>query len=128
MVKKGIPGTGEPGGLPSMGSHRVGHDGSDLAAAAAARAGDIGYRGSIVPGRFPWRRKQQPTPVFLPGKSHGQRSLVATVHGGHRVGHSLATEHSHKVLKCQQGKHEHILVSERKKQVLQASWIILHTL
>ena len=33
-----IPGTGEPGGLPSMGSHRVGHDRSDLAAAAAARA------------------------------------------------------------------------------------------
>ena len=31
-----IPGTGEPGGLPSMGSHRVGHDWSDLAAAAAA--------------------------------------------------------------------------------------------
>ena len=30
-----IPGTGEPGGLPSMGSHKVGHDWSDLAAAAA---------------------------------------------------------------------------------------------
>ena len=30
-----IPGTGEPGGLPSVGSHRVGHDWSDLAAAAA---------------------------------------------------------------------------------------------
>ena len=30
-----IPGTGEPGGLPSMGLHRVGHDWSDLAAAAA---------------------------------------------------------------------------------------------
>ena len=30
-----IPGTGEPGGLPSMGSHRVGHDQSDLAAAGA---------------------------------------------------------------------------------------------
>ena len=29
-----IPGTGEPGGLPSMGSHRVGHDWGDLAAAA----------------------------------------------------------------------------------------------
>ena len=28
-----IPGTGEPGGLPSMGSHRVGHDWSNLAAA-----------------------------------------------------------------------------------------------
>ena len=32
-----IPGTGEPGGPPSMGSHRVGHDRSDLAAVAAAR-------------------------------------------------------------------------------------------
>ena len=31
-----IPGTGEPGGLPSVGSHRVKHDWSDLAAAAAA--------------------------------------------------------------------------------------------
>ena len=31
-----IPGTGEPGGLPSMGSHRVGNNQSDLAAAAAA--------------------------------------------------------------------------------------------
>ena len=29
-----IPGTAEPGGLPSMGSHRVRHDRSDLAAAA----------------------------------------------------------------------------------------------
>ena len=33
-----IPGTAEPGGLPSMGSHRVGHDWSDLAAGAAAGA------------------------------------------------------------------------------------------
>ena len=31
-----IPGMAEPGGLPSVGSHRVGHDGSNLAAAAAA--------------------------------------------------------------------------------------------
>ena len=27
-------------------------------------------------GRIPWRRKWQPTPVFLPGKSHGQRGLA----------------------------------------------------
>ena len=33
-----IPGTGEPGGLLSLGSQRVGHDESDLAAAAAAAA------------------------------------------------------------------------------------------
>ena len=38
-----IPGTGEPGGLPSAGSHRVGHDWSDLAAAAAAKYPSISY-------------------------------------------------------------------------------------
>ena len=30
--------------------------------------------------KIPWRRKWQPTPVFLPGKSYGQRNLVAIVH------------------------------------------------
>ena len=39
-----IPGTGEPGGLLSMGSHRVQHDWSDLAAAAATEAEDIKKR------------------------------------------------------------------------------------
>ena len=28
-------------------------------------------------GKIPWRRKWQPTPVFLPGESHGWRSLVS---------------------------------------------------
>ena len=42
-----------------------------------ANAGDI-RDWSSIPGseRFPWRRAQQPTPGFLPGESHGQRSLV----------------------------------------------------
>ena len=42
-----------------------------------ANARDTGDVGSI-PGvrKIPWRRKWQPAPVFLPGKSHGQRSLV----------------------------------------------------
>ena len=31
-------------------------------------------------GKIPWRRKWQPTPVFLPRESHGQRSLVHSVH------------------------------------------------
>ena len=46
-----IPGTGEPGGLLSMGSHRVGHDGSDLAAAAAQNVvpGPAGSPGSLLP-------------------------------------------------------------------------------
>ena len=37
----------------------------------------------------PWRRKWQPTPVHLPRKSHGWRSLVST--GSQRVGHDWAT-------------------------------------
>ena len=32
-------------------------------------------------GKIPWRRKWQPTPVFLPGKLHGQRSLTGYSHG-----------------------------------------------
>ena len=35
-------------------------------------------------GKFPWRRKWQPTPVFLPEKSHGQRSLVDHIPWGQR--------------------------------------------
>ena len=42
-----IPGTVEPGGLPSMGSHRVGHDWSDLAAAAAVALWGKGSLSSI---------------------------------------------------------------------------------
>ena len=33
---------------------------------------------------MPWRRKQQPIPVFLPGKSHGQRSLEGYSPWGHK--------------------------------------------
>ena len=35
----------------------------------------------------PWNRKWLPTSVFLPGKFHGQRSLVGYSLGVHRVGH-----------------------------------------
>ena len=38
------------------------------------------YRFNFWVRKLPWRRKWQPSPVFLPGKSHGQRSLVAIVH------------------------------------------------
>ena len=31
--------------------------------------------------KIPWKREWMPTPVFLHGEFHGQRSLVATVHG-----------------------------------------------
>ena len=40
----------------------------------ACQAGDSGSIPGL--GRFPWRRKWQPTPVFLSKKSHGRRSLA----------------------------------------------------
>ena len=46
--------------------------------------------------KTPWRRKWHPTPVFLPGKSHGQRSVVGySPWGCKRVEHDLATELTH---------------------------------
>ena len=53
-----------------------------------ANEGDIRDAGWIPGlGRSPWRRAWQPTPVFLPGESHGQRSLVGSK-GPLRVGHT----------------------------------------
>ena len=43
--------------------------------------------------KIPWRRKGHPTPVFLPGESHAQRSLVGySPWGRRRVGRNLATK------------------------------------
>ena len=53
---------------------------------SAGNAGDLG----LIPGlgRCPGEGNGNiSTPVFLPGESHGQRSLAATVHGLTRVGH-----------------------------------------
>ena len=56
-----IPWMEEPCGLQSTGSLRVGHN----------------WVTSLSLSTFKhWRRKWQPTPVFLPGESHGRRSLV----------------------------------------------------
>ena len=44
-------------------------------------------------GKIPWRRKWESTPVLLPGKSHGQRSLVGYSPWGHKV--SDMTERLH---------------------------------
>ena len=44
-------------------------------------------------GKIPWRRKWQPTPVFLPGEFHGQRSLAGYSPPGHKE--SDATEQLH---------------------------------
>ena len=49
----------------------LGFPGGAVGRNLAANAGDV----SLIPGSFPWRRKWHPNPVFLPGESHGQRSL-----------------------------------------------------
>ena len=67
-----IPWTEEPSGLQFMGSLRVGHNWPTSLSL-------LTY--------MHWRRKWQPTPVFLPGKSHGQRSLVGCHLWGRTVGH-----------------------------------------
>ena len=111
-----IPGTEKPGGLPSMGSHRVGRNWHDLAAAhfysirvwpqitklqacstplqyfclenpmnggawwaAVLGVARVRHNWATSLSLFTfmhWRRKWQPTPVFLPGESQGQGSLV----------------------------------------------------
>ena len=64
-----IPGTGEPGGLPSLGSHRVRHDWSDLAAAAAGSAG----------GQRTWRPIQEKWEVdSIPGQEDPLEESMAT--------------------------------------------------
>ena len=55
----------------------MGFPGGSVGKEPTCNAGDIGDIGSIPGlGRFPWRRPWQPTPVFLPGESYGQRSLA----------------------------------------------------
>ena len=45
--------------------------------------------------KIPWRRKWQPTPVFLPGKSHGQRSLAGYGPWGHKESDMTSNKHFH---------------------------------
>ena len=45
--------------------------------------------------KIPWRRKWRPTPVFLPGKSHGQRILVGYSPWGHTELDMTDLTHTH---------------------------------
>ena len=45
-------------------------------------------------GKIPWRKKWQSTPVFLPGESHGQRSLAGYSPWGHKDSDMTATEYA----------------------------------
>ena len=52
-----------------------------------AIAEDAGLIPGLMQVKIPWRRKWQPTPVFLLGKFHGQRNPVSSSPWGRRVGH-----------------------------------------
>ena len=85
-----IPWAEEPGRLQSMGLQRVGHYLGDFQVTLYLGRWYVGKESTCQCRRhqrhafdllkIPWSREQLPTPVFLPEKFHGQRSLVATVH------------------------------------------------
>ena len=98
-----IPWTEDPGGLLSMGSQRVRHD---LVIEPRCDSGKESSCQFKRPERLefnpwvrkiPWRRKWQPTPVFLPGECHGQRSLAGYSPWGHKSWTRLSANipHSH---------------------------------
>ena len=89
--------TEEPGGLKSTESQRVGHN----------------WVTSLLLFTFMhWRRKWQPTPVFLPGESQGQRSLVGCCLWGHTESDTTEGLHFHFSLSC---------IGERNDNPLQCS-------
>ena len=73
-----IPGTGEPVGLSSMGSHRVGHDWSDLAAAAAWKyrtPGSCRHNGNL----YPLPGSSQTLQVLKKNRNPGRKSEEASI-------------------------------------------------
>ena len=80
-----IPWTAEPGRLQSVGSLRVGHDWATSLSLFTC---------------MHWRRKWQPTPVFLPGESQGQRSLMGFCLWGRTESDTTERLHLHFALSC----------------------------
>ena len=90
-----IPRMEEPGRLQSMGSLRVGHNWETLL-----------WHFTFMN----WRRKWQPTPIFLPGESQGQRSLVGCRLWGHTQWDT--TEAMQEQQQQQQQQQQHCLVNQ----------------
>ena len=74
----------------------VGFPGGSVGKESACNAGDTGDASLILEsGRFPWRKKWQPAPVFLPGESHGQRGLMGYTPWGHKELDMAEHAHTH---------------------------------
>ena len=71
----------------------LGFPGGSEVKASAWNEGDPGSIPEL--GRFPWRRKWQPTPVLLPGESHGGRNLVGYSPWGRKESDTTERLHFH---------------------------------
>ena len=75
--------------------------------------------------KIPWRRTEQPTPIFLPGESRGLRSLVGSSPPDHResdMNEWLSTNREDDVKT--QGEGGHVKVMERGPELILPSWIL----
>ena len=79
-----IPGLGRSPGVWNSNPFSGGSDGKKICLQSRTPGFDPWV------GKIPWRREWQPSPVFLTGKFHGQRSLACYNPWGHRVGHDWA--------------------------------------
>ena len=71
----------------------MGFPGASVVKNPPANAGDTRDMGLMLSQEVPWRRKWQHTPVFLPGKFHGQKSVAGYSPWGCKE--SDMTEHTH---------------------------------
>ena len=110
-----IPWTEEPGRLQSMGSLGVGHN----------------WATSLSLFTFThWRRKWQPTPVFLPGGSQGWQSLACCSPWGHRESDTTAQLNWTKLIwfdSLEKHHSSHILVTCQGTMVHAIEWGLLGT-
>ena len=85
---------------------------------------NIGDVGSIPEsGRFPWRSKWQTNPLFLPGKSHGQRSLAGySPWGCKRIRHDLETKQQQQHIRHSKEASEYVEAGDEAREESRAGY------
>ena len=93
----------------------VSFPGGSVGKESACNAGDAGRRWfDPWVGKIPWRRAWQPTPAFLPGESHGQRSLELQSIGSQKIRLDWVTEHAYMP----------VLYGEPSRPVFSSQWSV----
>ena len=111
-----IPGTGEPGGLPSMGSHRVRHDWSDLAAAAAG--------GNTLCKSYGYGNERDTAPGLEVFKNHLYIYIYIYIYGSFQM--SLKHTHSSSLMHSMTNnqKKRSTTVKSIRKSILILPWLL----